>query len=369
MSAFYPERLVWIRKKRGINKTTLAENIGVELRSISAYESGEFPPSSENAQLLAKVLAVSEDFFFLGPIVGPEASQVSFRALSKLTAAKRDMALGSVAIAFEYNAWLSKHFNFPEVDIPDLRNHKTTEDAAMALRYYWKLGEKPISNMIHLLESKGVRVFSLALDIADVDACCTWQDEIPFVFLNTKKSNARRRFDAAHELAHLVLHRHGEYDGRETERDADEFASAFLMPRSGFQATAPRVANIANVIENKAIWGVSVSAYIVRLFKTNLISDWQYRTLFKSASQRGFRSIEPRDYAPEQSKIAEISLKQFRDEGIGISKISSELAISEEDLSDLLFKLAVVPLSGGKGTRSDRGTLPSASIRLVIDND
>jgi Zn-dependent peptidase ImmA (M78 family)/DNA-binding XRE family transcriptional regulator len=369
MSVFYPERLVWIRKKRGINKTALAEKIGVDLRSISAYESGEFPPSVENAQLLSKALGVRENFFVLGPIVGPDANQVSFRALSKLTAAKRDMALGSAAIAFEYNNWLSSQFDFPDVDIPDLRAQKSTEDAAMALRYYWKLGEKPISNMVHLLESKGVRVFSLALDIADVDACCTWYDEIPFVFLNTKKSNARRRFDAAHELAHLVLHRHGEYEGRETERDADDFASAFLMPRSGFQSTAPRMPNIANIIENKSVWGVSVSAYIMRLFKTNLISDWQYRTLFKLASQRGFRRSEPYDHKPEQSKIAEIALKQLREDGIGISKISSELAISEEDLSDLLFKLAVIPITGGKDVVAGRGGSSSASIRLVVDND
>jgi Zn-dependent peptidase ImmA (M78 family) len=50
--------------------------------------------------------------------------------------------------------------------------------------------------------------------------------------LNTFKSAERSRFDAAHELAHLVLHIHGMTSGgRDIEREADMFASAFLINR------------------------------------------------------------------------------------------------------------------------------------------
>jgi len=35
---------------------------------------------------------------------------------------------------------------------------------AEALRHHWGIGELPINNIIHLLESKGVRIFSLAVD-------------------------------------------------------------------------------------------------------------------------------------------------------------------------------------------------------------
>jgi hypothetical protein len=52
-------------------------------------------------------------------------------------------------------------------------------------------------------------VFSLALDAAEVDAFSMWRQSTPYVFLNTKKSAEHGRFDAAHELGHLVLHRHG----------------------------------------------------------------------------------------------------------------------------------------------------------------
>jgi Zn-dependent peptidase ImmA (M78 family) len=67
------------------------------------------------------------------------------------------------------------------------------------------------------LESKGVRVFSLAANTVKVNAYALWKDEKPFVFLNTFKSTESSRFDAAHELGHLVLHQDGSVTGREAE--------------------------------------------------------------------------------------------------------------------------------------------------------
>jgi Zn-dependent peptidase ImmA (M78 family)/DNA-binding XRE family transcriptional regulator len=354
-----------MRKKRGLTKTALAQAVGVDLRSISAYEAGEFPPGNDTLQLLAKTLTVRENFFYLGDLAGPEAEQVSFRAVSKLSAVKRDMARGIAAIAFAFCKWLESHFELPMVSIPDLRE-EGPEQAAVSLRYMWGLAEKPVSNMVHLLESKGVRVFSLALDISDVDALCTWRDDIPYVFLNTKKSNARRRFDAAHELGHLVLHRHGEYDGRVTEQEADEFASAFLMPRAGFIASAPRLPDLKNILAHKSHWGVSLAAYIVRLHRVGLISDWHYRTLFQQISQRGYRKSEPSDHKQELSKLFQMLFLELKRDGISVHDIAESMGVYASDLNDLLFNLAIVGVegSGHGGGSQDR----NPDLRLVIDN-
>jgi Zn-dependent peptidase ImmA (M78 family)/DNA-binding XRE family transcriptional regulator len=363
---FYPDRLTWIRRKRGLTKTNVANSIGVDLRSMSAYESGEFEPTDENIARLSSILNVSDDFFGRGSFEGPDVAQVSFRSLSKLSASKRDQALGSAAVAFELCKWLESKFDLPASDIPDLREERDPEQAAMALRYMWGLGEKPVSNMVHLLESKGIRVFSLALDIVEVDAYCTWSNDVPFVFLNTKKSNARRRFDAAHELGHLVLHRHGDYDGRTTEKEADEFASAFLMPRGGFTATAPKLPDLKNIVTGKSQWGVSVAAYVVRLRKLNLITEWHYRTLFKQISQRGYRKKEPFDHKAEMSKLAELLLQELRSEGISTSGIASAIGVSGADISDLLFNLAVHGLEGGAESGPNQSTVQH--LRLAVDN-
>lgn len=365
MTAFFPERLEWMRKKRGLNKTTLSAAVGVDLRSISAYEAGEFAPGSDTLQRLGTVLGVSPGFFSMGSLPGPDSSQASFRAISKLSATKRDMALANGAIAFALSSWLESKFTLPNPQIPDLRNDGP-EEAAIALRYMWGLGEKPVSNMVHLLESKGVRVFSLALDISDVDAFCTWKDDIPFVFLNTKKSNARRRFDAAHELGHLILHKHGEYT-KNTESEADSFASAFLMPRNGFSATAPRLADLKNIIEHKARWGVSVAAYVFRLHKLGLIGDWHYRTLFQQISQRGYRSTEPFDHKKEMSKLIGLVLDELRQQKIYPADIAKQIGVSDRDLGDLLFDLAIFGIHGDT-KRNEQDPTRRAQLSIVVDN-
>ena len=50
------------------------------------------------------------------------------------------------------------------------------ETAAMLMRQHWRLGDKPIKNMVHLLEANAVRVFSLAENTKAVDAFSLWRD-------------------------------------------------------------------------------------------------------------------------------------------------------------------------------------------------
>src|SRR3546814_15647567 len=111
--------------------------------------------------------------------------------------------------------------------------------------------------MIKLLESKGVHVFSLAEDTKNVDAFSCWRNGQPFVFLNTFKSAERSRFDAAHELAHLVLHRHGGPQGREAETEANQFASALLMPHAALVSTIPSVIRLDQFLRAKHRCGLA----------------------------------------------------------------------------------------------------------------
>lgn len=48
-----------------------------------------------------------------------------------------------------------------------------------------------------------------------------------FYFLNTSRTAERCRFDLAHELGHLVMHKHGIIEGIHVEQEANAFASAF----------------------------------------------------------------------------------------------------------------------------------------------
>src|SRR5690606_8603385 len=110
----------------------------------------------------------------------------------------------------------------------------------------WGLGLKPIRNMIHLAERQGVRVYGFdtglesGFDPNNVNALSTWYGDLPFIFLSGGGTAERRRFTVAHELGHLVLHRHGALAGREAEREADAFAGALLVPAGDLRANPPR---------------------------------------------------------------------------------------------------------------------------------
>ena len=193
--------------------TRLAQAIGVDLRSVSAFEKKEFNPSEETIQKIADTLRFPLSFFLQEvELQTIDSGSASFRSLSKMSASQRDMALYSGALTVTLNSAIEQRFELPEPTLPDLRDSEP-ETAAASLRRHWGLGEQPIKNMIHLLEANGVRVFSLAIDAAEVDAFSMWREQKPFVFLNTLKQSERSRFDSGHELGHLVLHRHGSPNG------------------------------------------------------------------------------------------------------------------------------------------------------------
>jgi Zn-dependent peptidase ImmA (M78 family)/DNA-binding XRE family transcriptional regulator len=360
---FNPSRLTLARKRRGLTMTKLAALIGVELRSVSAYEKGEFSPDTERLAAISSALGFPVSFFYGEAVDEPTPDIASFRALSKMTAAQRDTALGSGAIALMLNDWIEQRFQLPAHDLPDLSREASPEAAAQALRAAWGLGELPIKNMIHLLEAKGIRVFSLSIDAAEVDAFSMWRQSTPFVFLNTGKSAEHGRFDAAHELGHLVLHRHGSPQGREAEREANSFASAFLMPQASVLAEAPHMATVDRLIQLKRTWGVSVAALTYRLHTVGALSDWHYQSLFVEISKRGYRKSEPNEGQRETSQVLQKVFAALRDEDISKSDIASELCVTVEEIDQLVFGLALTGLKGGNsGARSGH---KRADLRLV----
>ena len=250
---FNPKRLSLARQRRGLTKKRLAELIGLSARAITGYEVGQNKPSESTLLKISGSLRFPIDFFALDDPALLSIEDISFRALSRMTAGQRDSAVAAGSLAVELAAWIDERFHLPKPAIPDFRQSGGA-GPAMAARASWGLGEKPIRNMVHLLEAHGVRVFSLVEDCDEVDAFSVWTNGVPFVFLNTRKTAERSRWDAAHELGHLILHRHTHYS-RQLEIEANEFATNFLMPQSGFIARESRNLNPISFWLEKLIGG------------------------------------------------------------------------------------------------------------------
>jgi Zn-dependent peptidase ImmA (M78 family)/DNA-binding XRE family transcriptional regulator len=345
---FTPSRLTLARLRRGYTKSRLAAEAGVTMRSISAHESGESEPSPETLEAIARSLSFPLAFFQRPEVEKPPAVSASFRSMSSMTAAQRHAALGAGALAVELSDWIDRHFRLPESDLPSLRS-QSPEAAADALRECWQLGVKPIRNMVHLLEQHGVRVFSLAEECRQVDAFSVWRSGKPFVFLNTMKSGERSRFDAAHELGHLVLHRHGgPRGGRDAEQESDAFASAFLMPRRSVLAVAPAFPTVTGLIKLKKEWSVAVSALARRLYNVGLLTEWHYRTLMIEMSGLGYRTTEPDPIQRETSQILSKVFASMRQKGWTRASLADELGVYTADIDALVFGLSFVSLTGGR---------------------
>jgi Zn-dependent peptidase ImmA (M78 family)/DNA-binding XRE family transcriptional regulator len=354
---FTPSRLTLSRQRRRLSKKELAEAVGLTPHSILRYESGESAPTEEIIVRLAKLLGFPEGFFHGPDIELPPEDAASFRSMRAMSAKERDAALAAGAIAYIVSDWVEQHFDLPKPDILDLGGD-SPEIAAVSLREKWGLGEQPIKNMAHLLEAKGARLFSMAENTLSVDAFSVWRGERPYVFLNTMKSAEHSRHDAAHELGHLVLHKHGGPHGRQAEDQANEFASAFLMPAADVMAVLPRVHTLNQIIEAKKRWGVSVMSLTHRLNKLGVMSPWQYRMFCMDATEKGYRRAEPYAMARELSVVWQKVLTTLWRERTTKAEIARSLYVPVEEIENLLFGLA-----GGPPGEPDAAVRPP--LRLI----
>jgi Zn-dependent peptidase ImmA (M78 family) len=265
-----------------------------------------------------------------------------------MTAGERDQALGAGTLALLIDSWIEERFSRPVPDVPDPETDDP-ESAAEVVRAEWQLGTRPIKNMVHLLELHGIRVFSLDEEGRKVDAFSFWRDQRPYVMLNTQKSAEHSRFDAAHELGHLVLHRTGER-GRDAEREANQFASAFLMPRSAMLAAGLAHPTLPTLVARKKEWKVSVVALIYRLHAVGILSDWQYRSLYIEASKKGYRSKEPQPLKRESSQVLTKVLDHLRGQGTTRRDVARALHLEVGDFDRLVFGLVMLAQDGGAST-------------------
>lgn len=339
---FSPARVELVRLRLGLTKIAFAELLGVDRKTIQRFESGQAELPRESRDRLLRISGYPEAFFAKPPPEYPNPDGVSFRSLRSLTAGSRNAAMAAGALAFELDDWISDRYELPPNTLMAERvTANSPAAAAMRLRAMWGIGMRPIGNMVNLLEAHGVRVFSLVEETRHLDAYSLWRNDKPYIFLNTIKTTERSRFDAAHELGHLILHRHTGSTHPRAESEADAFASAFLMPEEDLRAEFRWVRGLKEIIEKKRRWGVSAAALAYRLNKMGKVSDWHYRSYCIELGKLG-RGVEPNPMPRETSQVWAKVLTDLWRQGISLSRLADRLAIPERELRALLFGIATV---------------------------
>lgn len=361
MSEFSASRLTLARERNGWFRKELASRCGITAQTVSNWETGSTLPSRRTIADLAETLGFPESFFFQDDVKKLSQGGLTFRARSRTPAWQKHSAVAAATMVSELVNWIDERFELPEVRLPRLVG-QTPDVAARMVRAEWMLGQKPIPNMIHLLESRGVLVFSLAQNCREIDAFSFWAGERPVVMLNTMKSAERSRMDAAHELMHLIAHE--EETGKSEEQEATAFGGNFLLPASDVLARVKRVVSLPQLIEAKRRWGVALSALVYRLHELGIASDWQYRTLFVEMAKKNYLADEPNPIeVRETSSLLAQVFQHLQEQGVHLKDVAEDLSWRPAQLAEFVFGLGatLVPIDGG-GSSSRRGR---PDLRLV----
>lgn len=355
---FSAERLKMARYRRKLSGKGLAEEAGVTPVTISKVENGH-QPDDATALKLASALGYPLGFFYKEDPEMLDTKAVSFRSLKKMSAAERNASLAAGSIGIAFYGWIEQRFNLPAPDLIDLSKERDRpEVAARLLRQHWGLGDRPIGSLLKLYESKGIRILSLSENTPNVDAYSFWHSDRPYMFLNQRKTAERSNFDSAHELAHLVLHFHAGRESahiEEAEKQADQFASAFLMPEADVKSSLGHVYSASQIIKAKGRWKASAMALTTRLHGLGMLSDWNYRSLIIELGQRGFRRGEPNGVERETSTVLAKVLSALWKNGVTRAKIAEDLYLPWEEIETLIFDLA-----------SKNATRPEGSYLRVV---
>lgn len=352
---FNPMRLTTARERRGLTKQRLAELCDVSRRTVSLWEAGEIetPPIDR----LASILAFPVSFFFADDTPEIRTDWISFRALSSLTARQVGRVLSSAKLAVEFDDWINKNYSTTPLDIPHLPDTSAVSPATMAenVRSAWSIYDKPVKNILSLLERRGVRVFSLPIQDREVDAFSFHREGRAYIFLNTSKTAERLRFDLAHELGHLIIHRYGKKNrSKEIEQEANDFAASFLIPADILSAQIVGRLRIEDMFTLKRYWKVSALAMVERLWQLEHISDWVRRSWIVELTRRGYRNAEPDGIHPETSKFFTQLFRLAREDRKPLREIADELNVYPDQIDDCVFGLALAGISGLGDGRSPR---------------
>lgn len=289
-------------------------------------------------ETISKVLRMPSEFFSFDAKWTTRRPRF-MRSMATATTAARLRADRRYEWLVALGRYLERFIKFPAPHLPKLDVPKNVEDisddiieeAAQAVRRHWKLGDGPISNITWLLENNGVAIGQCRLWADKLDALSDWDDEYqrrPYFLLGLdKRTAARSRFDAAHELAHAVLHQNVDRsrifrtksDGlfQIVERQAHRFAGAFMLPAESFSDDF-FIPTLDALVALKSKWKASIAMMTMRSGQLGLLSDEQVRLFYINISRRKWKEREPLDdtLVPEEPRLIKRSIELLIDRGV-----------------------------------------------------
>lgn len=317
---FYGEKMKEIRELNGLSRKELADKLEITEQAVWQYENEKFLPRIEILNKLRDFFAVETRYFFtpsyLNHVIVSE-EKIAYRADDRESRKKTKLELSYLNFIDYYIRYFEKNIILPNNTINDIRNkcleyiHKaspvdrvaTIEQVAAYARKQLRVSNN--RDLMYILENSGIYILEKNLG-ATIDAysTCTEDGRLYIILGTMRKSAVRRNFDLAHELGHLLLHDDidmellSSQEFKSIEKEADLFASAFLLPEKEFIADFANIRRKSNpdaYLEMKRKYMVSIASLEMRAYHLGLLNYQENRYFWAQLYKKGYRKHEPLD--------------------------------------------------------------------------
>ena len=374
------QNLIKLRVTNKYTQEYVAEKSGISLLAYRNIESGKSKPNLSTLEKIAKVYDI--DVANLLNETQLQISKIRFRALEKKNIRKREDIIYEISLWIEkYNELVKKlelNSNF-EYRLANIEN--TTDDPIIMARRAREVldlkNDETVMDICNLIEFKaGIKIMAkqfnsdsfFGLSAEDIDGG-------KVIVVNTwdRISVERRIFSVAHELGHILMHFGNVQNDLITEdskeeKEANTFASYFLMPDSDFISAWNKSANcdfVDRVIRVKQIFRVSYQVVLYRLSeyirknnidfnvwktfgilyrkKYGIKIDWKKEVASNlDENSRELRALSNQFYS--SGRLAELVKKAVDDNRISQLEAANILNLEEKVISNFQKSWEKIPL-------------------------
>ena len=319
------DRLKEARTSLKLPLSAVSRETGIGLSSLSEFENSKREPSVSQLQSLARVYRRSLTFFVEEEALPREAVLWRERPSEKAEAIEHDF-LELCQRYSDLERWCGDVIS-PE--LPDIQiqsgefNFSRATEVARKVGKELGLGDRPSFSLHQVLEDKcGIKIFHRDIEPTGTAASVRSGRYGWAVLLNSRSSKARRNFDLAHELFHLLTwdvfgHNLGDQShaaSSEEEKYANAFASHLLMPTDEMRGMVEKRERngtifLADVVDIAHQFQVSVEA-----------AAWRIHTLYRldqtktEQSIKRLREMRPKDQTlPRQQDESSALPQRYQD--------------------------------------------------------
>ena len=364
---FYGENIKLLRNLNGMSRKSLAIKLNCSEQAIGQYERGVLNPKMQNIIDMSNIFRVKSGFFYSKfPIKEyiPEEN-IAYRSKDrdvrkKTVEESTRLKLSSSIIEFCESFFALKQSPLLTA-IDEINKIKNEQEQYRInenqIELYANITRKLLRiksnhDLLYNLELNGVYVIE-SNSLSYADAYSVWSRYShnnnlfhDYIILGNSTTLVRRIFDLAHELGHLVMHYDVDMNNLEKieflncEKEANEFASAFLLPKEEVSSWIKMVIHKGNpdsYIPVKQKYYVSLATAAYRAYELGYLSKNENNRFFASRYRKHYIYKEPLDDKMTVTRPGKImALFDIYDKKIeSFSNVLNDFNIEPKFLSEL----------------------------------